>query len=83
MFEFFSSVKTDGGELCMSYADFLRTMTPYNYGELVDKEFINEYLEKSPPEILRKVDVNKDGEISFTEFFFFMLIRDIPPHKLR
>ena len=34
MFEIFSTIKTDDGELRMSYSDFLKTMTPYNYGEL-------------------------------------------------
>ena len=27
--------------------------------------------------------MNKDGRISFTEFFFFMLLLQIPPGKLR
>lgn len=83
MFEIFSTIKTEEGELCMSYADLLRTMTPYNYGELQDKEFINKYLEKHAPRLLTQVDVNKDGQISFTEFFFFMLMLQIPPAKLR
>ena len=74
MFEIFSTLKTQDGECRMSYADFLRTMTPYNYGELYDEEFINDYLKENSPRLLKKVDVNSDGEISFTEFFFFMLL---------
>ena len=67
----------------MSYADFLQTMTPYNYGKLQEKEFIEEYVKEHAPRILAKVDVNKDGEISFTEFFFFLLLLQIPASKLR
>ena len=33
--------------------------------------------------MLTKVDVNKDGEISFVEFFFFLLLLQIPASKLR
>ena len=58
----------------MSYSDFLKTMTPYNYGELQEEEFTLAYLKEHAPRILKRVDVNKDGEISFTEFFFFMLL---------
>ena len=74
MFEIFSTIKTEDGELRMSYSDFLKTMTPYNYGELQEEEFILAYLKEHAPRILKRVDVNKDGEISFTEFFFFMLL---------
>ena len=74
MFEIFSTLKTSEGEMRMSYADFLQTMTPYNHGKLQEKEFIEEYVKEHTPRILTKVDVNKDGEISFTEFFFFLLL---------
>ena len=74
MFEIFSTIKTDDGELRMSYADFLRTMTPYNYGNIEEEEDIQAYLKDHSPRLLSRVDVNKDGEISFTEFFFFMLL---------
>ena len=40
MFEIFATIKTEEGELCMSYADFLRTVTPYNYGDLPDEDDI-------------------------------------------
>ena len=74
MFEIFATIKTEDGELVMSYADFLRTMTPYNHGDLQEEETIQSYVEKHAPKLLKLVDVNKDGQISFTEFFFFMLI---------
>lgn len=41
------------------------------------------YLKEHAPRILTRVDANKDGEISFTEFFFFMLLLQIPHVKLR
>ena len=83
MFEVFSTLKSPEGELRMSYADFLQTMTPYNHGKLQDKDFIEDFVKEHTPRILSKVDVNKDGEISFTEFFFFLLLLQIPASKIR
>ena len=42
MFEIFSTLKSPEGELRMSYADFLQTMTPYNHGKLQEKDFIED-----------------------------------------
>ena len=83
MFEIFATQRTKDGELVMSYADFLRTITPYNFGEIPSDDFIQGYVDKNAPEIFKLVDANKDGQISFTEFFFFMLLLQIPPAKLR
>ena len=53
MFEIFATIKTEDGELCMSYADFLRTVTPYNYGDLPEEEDIQKYLEDHAPRVLK------------------------------
>lgn len=55
----------------MSYADFFRALTPYNYTEIKDSK---EYFEKYNPDILKVADSNNDGVISFPEFFFFITI---------
>lgn len=43
IFETFASVKTDDGKLVMSYSDFFRALTPYNYTEMKDNK---SYFEK-------------------------------------
>ena len=58
----------------MSYIDFLRAMTPYNYGEIKDgKEYLEIHKDKLK-EVFALADPDGDGSISFTEFFFFVTI---------
>ncbi len=71
IFETFASVKTEGGSLVMSYSDFFRSLTAFNYTELKDTK---EYFEKFKPAVLSVADVNGDGVIDFPEFFFFVTI---------
>lgn len=71
IFETFASVKTEDGNLVMSYQDFFKSLTPYNYTTLKDNK---SYFEKYNPEIMKVADVNLDGVISFPEFFFFITI---------
>jgi len=59
----------------MSYSDFFRALTPYNYTEIKDNK---SYFEKFKPDILRVADSNNDGVISFPEFFFFITILQLP-----
>jgi hypothetical protein len=59
----------------MSYPDFFRALTPYNYTEIKDNK---EYFEKYHPDILKVADSNNDGVISFPEFFFFITILQLP-----
>lgn len=40
MFEVFASVKGEDGKLSMNYKDLIRSITPYNYGELQTNENI-------------------------------------------
>ena len=59
----------------MSYIDFFRALTPYNYAEMKDNK---SYFEKFNPDVLRVADSNNDGVISFPEFFFFITILQMP-----
>ena len=62
----------------MSYSDFLKAITPYNYGPIKSGD---EYLEKHGERIkkvLALADANSDGKISFTEFFFFVSVLQLP-----
>jgi len=81
MFEVFSTIKTEDGELRMSYGDFLRALTPYVYTSLPDSP--DEYLKENTPKILLIVDADNDGSISFTEFFFFLLLLQTPHGLMR
>lgn len=81
VFEIFATHKTEEGELRMTYADFLRAMTPFSQTEFF--EDTEEYVKECSPEILKRVDVDGDGNISFCEFFFFLVLAQIPPIKLR
>jgi calcium uptake protein 1, mitochondrial len=80
-FEVFASEKSEDGKLCMSYKDFLRAMTPFCY-----KPFFEggaEYVEKQMPSIIKRVDADNDGLISFTEFFFFLVLLQLSYKDLK
>jgi hypothetical protein len=70
VFEVFSSITTEAGEIRMSYGDFLHALTPYTYGELNNGS--DEYLKKNSERIAHIIDYDGDGSISFTEFVFFL-----------
>jgi len=59
----------------MSYNDFFKALTPYNYTEIKDNK---KYFEKFTPDVLKVADSNNDGVISFPEFFFFITILQMP-----
>ena len=80
-FEIFATHKTEDGELCMTYKNFLHAMTPYCQTPVF--EGADDYLKDNTPAILARVDVNGDNLISFTEFFFFLVLLQVPPNKLR
>lgn len=76
IFETFAHSKDKEGELVMSYADFFRALTPYNFTEIKDSKA---YFEKYHPEdVLKVADSNNDGVISFTEFLCFITILQLP-----
>ena len=59
----------------MTYSDFFKALTPYNYTEMKDNK---SYFEKFNPDVLKVADSNNDGVISFPEFFFFITILQMP-----
>jgi hypothetical protein len=71
IFETFATVKSDDNKLFMSYNDFFKALTPYNYTEIKDNK---NYFDKNEVEIMQMADVNNDKVISFPEFFFFITI---------
>ena len=74
-YEIFASHKEEDGELRMTYKDFLRAMTPYCFTPFYEET--DEYLKENKIDILSKVDADLDGTISFTEFFFFLVLLQI------
>lgn len=56
----------------MSYKDFLRVMTPWCHTPFF--EGTDEYLKEHQLDIFKKVDVDGDQMISFTEYVFFMVL---------
>ena len=55
VFEVFSSIHTESGELRMSYADFLHALTPYTHGEL--STCSEKYLEQHNEKIKNIIDL--------------------------
>ena len=67
----------------MSYHDFLRAMTAYTYSPKFEAEDVANYLKDNKPEILKIVDADGDGTISFTEYFFFLVLLQCHSNKIR
>ena len=65
----------------MTYSDFLKALSPYNYTPLF--EGTDDYVKEHTPRILKRVDVDNDGNICFTEFLFFLILLQAPPIKIR
>ena len=65
----------------MSYKDFLHAMTPYCYTAFFEDE--DEYLKEHRPDILKRVDADGDGTISFTEYFFFLVLLQSEDRDIR
>lgn len=57
----FSNEESEDGKTQMSYSDFLRCLTPYNNGELMEQAKIDEYLKENTPSILKYADSDGDG----------------------
>jgi Ca2+-binding EF-hand superfamily protein len=64
----------------MSYSDFFKALTPYNYTSVKD---MDDYFKENTISALKLADVNGDGVIDFTEFFFFITIMQIPENIVR
>lgn len=62
----------------MSYQDFFHALTPYNYNKPKGKDAYFKKHSERVEELMRIADVDKDGQISFAEFYFFVLICQTP-----
>jgi len=84
VFEIFASEEDEGDQSTqMSYSDFLHCLTPYNNGELISDEDIKEYLKNNTPRIFEVADPDKNGQISYTEFIFFLTLHQVGQGRLR
>lgn len=80
VYEIFATIKLSDRQVAMTYDDFYRANTPYNYTKLKSSE---DYMEKFKPKLMGIVDADGNGQISFTEFFFFLTLLQLPPDVLR
>ena len=78
IFETFSTAKDEDNHLMMKYEDLLRALTPYNYCDIKDPKDYMEKWHHKIEKILHYADADNDGTISFTEFFFFITLLQIP-----
>ena len=81
IFEIFATIQGENGALQMSYVDFLRTLTPYNYGDMKSKDEIQKYLDHhgaAIKKVMHIADADGDGSVDFTEFLFFVTIHQMP-----
>ena len=65
----------------MTYADLLRCIAPYNYGEIQSNEEQKAYLDvfgAQISELLKFADADENGTISFTEYYFFVQVLQLP-----
>ena len=56
-------------------------MTPYDYTPYFEDQ--DEYFKDHKPDILKQVDADGDGTISFTEYFFFLVLLQSTTRDLR
>jgi len=80
IYEIFASNKTEAGKLTMSYKDFYRAVTPFTYCSTSNSD---EYFKRFSPKTLAIIDADGSGEIEFTEFFFFILLLQVPVNTMR
>ena len=78
IFRQFSTLKDEDGNDAMSYKDFFHALTPYNYNKPKSKDSYFKKHAERVDELMRIADVDKDGQISFAEFYFFVLICQTP-----
>jgi hypothetical protein len=82
IFKQFASAKDDDGEDAMSYQDFYKALTPYNFQKPKDnKDYFKKY-SGEVEKIMTLADPEKDGSISFAGFYFFCLICQTPSRMI-
>ena len=80
VFEIFATDRGENGKLKMTYVDFYKAVTPFTYCSVHNTK---EYFEKFKPELLTMIDADDSGLIEFTEFFFFILLLQVPMSTVR
>lgn len=74
----FATKQESDGTLTMTYPDFLRTLTPFNYSEIKTTDDVAAYLERHGDRlkpVMRIADPDGDGAVDFTEFLFFITVQ--------
>ncbi|CAG9315575.1 unnamed protein product [Blepharisma stoltei] len=69
VFETFASIK-ERKNYYMSVADFFKAITPYNYSSCVNQNFFDSHESL----VFKIADANGDGKLSFSEYFFFIVL---------
>lgn len=62
----------------MTYLEFLDAVTPYNYQKPKDKTNFYEANKTSIEQVMRIVDCEGKGSISFNEFAFLVIVNQLP-----
>jgi hypothetical protein len=73
VFETFATLK-QGKSFFMTPEDLFKAISPFNYSQSTSYKF----LETRESFIIKAVDSNKDGRISFSEYFFFIVLLSTP-----
>lgn len=82
IFKQFSSLKDEDGEDVMSYQDFYNSLTPYNFNKPMDNTKYFKEFSAEVDKIMQIADVEKDGTVTFAEFYFFCLICQTPSRMI-
>lgn len=67
----------------MTYKDFFKALTPYNYQGLKNNNKYFDRHRKHIDQVMHIADVDEDGRISFMEFFFFVLVSQTPSRLIK
>ncbi|OMJ83050.1 hypothetical protein SteCoe_16081 [Stentor coeruleus] len=78
VFETFASIK-EGKKFYMTPADLFKALTPFNYSAATNYNFFKE----REILIIKAVDANRDGKVSFSEYFFFIVLLSTPAKELK
>lgn len=78
IYQQFATELDEDGKKAMSYEDFFKALTPYNYQKPKDNSDYFDKFQAQVNEIMKIADVDGDGQISFAEFYFFVLLCQTP-----
>lgn len=80
IFEVFANSRSEEGNLVMCYQDFYKAVTPYLYSATQHE---HDYFKRFSPKTLSIIDADNSGKIEFTEFFFCILLLQVPLNTMR